>query len=96
MPAKVRWTPEALQDLDDIWLHIAVDSLRGANKVLDRIDEAELRLSEHPFSGVARDDLRSGMRLLPVGSYVILHTSAPGLVTIVRVLWGGRDLPALL
>jgi len=27
---KVVWTPEAEQDRDDIWLHIAVDNIQAA------------------------------------------------------------------
>lgn len=96
MAARVSWTSEALKDLDEIWLHIARDSIRGAEAILDRIDRAERQQSEHPLSGPARDDLRPGLRLWPVGNYVILYRSEAGRVTIVRVLWGGRDLGDLL
>jgi toxin ParE1/3/4 len=93
--ARIEWTPQALDDLDDIWLPIAKDNRRPADAVLDRIDAAERRLAEFPLTGVARDEIAPGLRLWPVGNYVVLHRADRSLVTIVRIVWGGRNLRSL-
>jgi len=96
LAARIEWTPAALSDLDDIWLHIARDSRNAANRFLDRVDSAEERLADNPLIGVARDDLAPGMRLWPIGNHVFLYRFEPGLLTIVRLVWGGRSLGALI
>ena len=95
MAGPAEWAPAAVEDLEDIWGHIALDSPNAADRVIRRLHAAAERLAEFPLIGVARDELAPGMRLWPVGSYVLLHRIDGRTVTIVRALWGGRDLPAL-
>lgn len=95
MAGPAEWTPAALDDLEEIWSHIALDSPKAADRVIRRLHAAAERLAEFPLIGVARDELASGMRLWPVGSYVLLHRIDRQTVTIVRAIWGGRDLAAL-
>jgi plasmid stabilization system protein ParE len=44
----LRRTSLADQDIDDIWLHIALDSVAAADAFVDRLEAAEKRLSELP------------------------------------------------
>jgi toxin ParE1/3/4 len=88
--------PAAEADLEDIWNYIAADNSVAAERVLRRINEAEMRLLEHPRIGQERPDLRPGLRHWPVGNYLIIYRIDPGAITVVRVLHGSRDLPALL
>ena len=96
MATRIEWTPAALNDLDDIWLHIARDSQNAANRFLDRVDLAEQRLADFPLIGATRDGLVPGMRLWPIGNYVFPYRFEHGLLTIVRLVWGGRSLGALI
>ena len=48
---KVIWTPEAEQDRDDIWLHVAADNLRAAARLDELFSDAAARLADHPKLG---------------------------------------------
>lgn len=51
-------------------------------------------LTDHPFSGKGRDDLRPGARCVVVGQYLSLYRVMDQGVEIVRILHGRRDLEA--
>ena len=93
-----RLSPEAEADLDDIWLHIAIESgsLETADRVIDSLAHRFWLLALRPHLGRRRDDLRPGLRSFPVGSYVILYRQENKAVFILRVIHGSRDLPAIL
>ena len=85
----------AERDLDDIWLNIALDSPSAADRVIDRLTTAEGLLCERPLAGRERPELFAGLRSWPVGAYLILYMAEPGQTVIVRIVWGGRNLPDL-
>lgn len=62
--------------------------------MLLRIDEKLQLLREFPAIGTLRDDIRPGFRMLVEGNYLLLyeHTAAEGVVEIVAVVDGRRDL----
>jgi len=88
-------TPAAETDLIDIWLYIAADSQKAADKLLDAIGDRIAPLKDHPFLGAARPDIAPDARLLPVGNYVILYRVLPDAVEIVRIVHGARDASVL-
>jgi toxin ParE1/3/4 len=88
--------PAAERDLDDIYIHIAADSIKAADGVLMRILDAERRLIEFPEIGQARPDLRAGLRHWVVGNFLILYRTDDDAITVVRVVHGARDLRGLL
>lgn len=94
--AKLRRTPQATADLDEIWLSIAVDSERAAERLVARIEQAEERLAEFPALGPARPEYAPDARSWVVGEYVILYRIEPGAVAIVRILHGARDIGEVL
>ena len=79
-----------------IWQHIAMDDPQAADSILDAIDVKCQKLSIYPRLGPARDDIRSGMRYLAIGSYLALYKIDQDAVRIVRVLHARRDLHGLL
>lgn len=89
---RLAYTPRARQDLIDIWCTIARDNPPAADATLDRTEAACLRLTDHPMSGRARDDIRPGMRYLVIGNYIALYRIARGTIDLVRVVHGRRDL----
>lgn len=91
-----RLLPQAEHDLLEIAEYIAVDDLGAADRQLHRLRDSFRRLSEFPELGTAHDDVRAGMRLLPVGSYLILYRIAREGVEIVRIVHGAREWQALL
>jgi toxin ParE1/3/4 len=84
--------PQARKDLDDIWFHIAEDSPSAADRLLRRFERAELRLADFPASAQRRDDLRPGLRMLPVGNYLILYCVEGEEVLVVRYIHGAREI----
>jgi toxin ParE1/3/4 len=88
-------TPAAEADLDDIYLHVADDSVAAADRLLMRILAAEQRLLEFPEIGQVRSDLGQGLRHWPVGRYLIFYRIDPERIAIIRVVHGARDLPRL-
>ena len=69
---KVIWTPEAEQDRDDIWLHVAADNLRAAARLDELFSDAAARLVDHPKLG--RPGKISGAReLIPHENYRLVY-----------------------
>ena len=87
--------PEAENDLDEIWLHIAQDSPHNADRFLERIQESCWALADFPHMGTGRDELKTGLRCHPVGNYQIFIIPLEDGVDIVRVLHGSRDIERL-
>ena len=94
MPLSFRRWPQARADLKEIWLSIAEDNPRAADGVLDRLDAAVAMLTEQPGAGRSRDELRSGLRYFPVGSYLVFYSVGKGVIDVRRVLHGARDIDA--
>jgi toxin ParE1/3/4 len=84
--------PRAEADLIDIWRYIAQDSPANADRLLDRIRETLSRLAAVPFMGQARFDLAPGLRMFPVGNYLIFFRPIEGGIDVIRVLHGKRHI----
>lgn len=94
--AKVRREPRAATDLDEIWLHIAIDNVDAAERTIAQLYQAEDRLGDFPELGRPRPELARDLRSWAVGSYVIFYRADPGAVVIIRILHGARDLGEVL
>jgi toxin ParE1/3/4 len=93
--SEFRLSPEAEDQLDAIWLHIARESgsIDTANRIVDRITDCFWLLARHPYIGRQRDDLAPGIRSFPAGDYVILHrVEHDDIVAILYILHGSRDI----
>jgi len=88
--------PEAERDLDEIWWYIAQDSPDNADRFLDRLQERFSTLAGFPKMGASRDDIQTGLRSQPAGSYLIFYFPLADGIEIVRVLHGSRDVENLL
>lgn len=98
MTRSVVFSPEARDDLFALYDHIARAS--GAERAIayiGRIEAACRDLDLFPERGQRRDDLRPGLRVLGFERRVViaLHVDAER-VTILRILYGGRDLDRVL
>lgn len=90
-----RLLPQAAADLEGIGDHIAADNPARAESFVDELEAACQRLAETPGMGVAREQLRPGLRMFPVRGYLIFYTPMEHGIEVVRVLSGARDLDAL-
>jgi plasmid stabilization system protein ParE len=90
-------SPEAVQDLQDVWDFIASDNVHAADKLEDEFFEAFESLAEHPRMGHTRPDLTErDVRFWPIGSYLIVYRSVPTALQIVAVLHGARDVAEVI
>jgi toxin ParE1/3/4 len=93
----VVFSPEAREDLFNLYDYI---SGRGAPKAamghIARLEQRCLSLSSHPEQGAARDDVRSGLRLLGFErrTEIAFHVT-PTAVVIDRIFHGGQDVVAI-
>jgi toxin ParE1/3/4 len=96
MSRLLRVTKPAQQDLEDIWLNLeAMGGIELADRRLAAIQKKFLQLKAFPGVGRSREDLAPGLRSCVVSDVVILYRSLEGLLLIVRVVQGRRDLKRL-
>ena len=88
-------SPEAENDLDEIWWFIAQDNPGNADKLIDEIESTSRKLARFKSMGRNRDELHPGLQSFPVGKYLIFYMPINGGIEIVRVLHGMMDIDAL-
>ena len=91
-----RLLPLASADLEEIAQAIATDNPVAAGRWLDAMLEHCRRLGGMPGIGVAREDIRPGLKLFPAGNYLILYRETQGHAEIVRIVHGARTWWRLL
>ncbi|MET0355420.1 MAG: type II toxin-antitoxin system RelE/ParE family toxin [Cellvibrio sp.] len=85
-------SPQAEEDLVDIWLYIAADSPDNADRFLDYIYQQARHLAELPQSGKLRPELAPDLRSFPVAKYLLFYREQNSNIELVRVLHAARDL----
>ena len=95
-PLPIVRTPVAEDDLTDIWLTIAVENPRTADRFLEKIGFRIQQLASFPESGPRRPEIAADARSLTVGNYLVLYRYHPERVEILRVVHGARDTSTLL
>ena len=87
----------AQADLESVWNHIGIEkhSPVAARRQIERIYEALSFLSDNQLMGEARPDLRSDLRCLSTGNYVIFYIAAIDGIEVERVVHGSRDVGEL-
>src|ERR1700692_1875327 len=100
MPSLFEFTPQAFDDLESIWSHIAQDSTDAANRVEAAILHACGRLALNPFMGSRRAEITARpLRFWTVTefrNYIIAYLPQTRPLQIVAVLHGKRQIAALL
>lgn len=92
---RVDFSPLAEQDLEAIGDYIAADNPRRALSFVQEIRAQCQRIARNPPGYRLRPELGDGIRSCVHGHYVIFFEADTHAVTIVRILHGARDLPAL-
>ncbi len=100
MSGLFQFTPQATQDLDDIWWHIAKDSRDSADRVEFEILSTCGRLAKHPLIGTKRQDITS----LPVrfwtlpkfSNYIIVYRPETAPLQVIAILHGRRNVKKVL
>jgi antitoxin ParD1/3/4/toxin ParE1/3/4 len=90
-------TPEADQDLDDIWEYIAQDDIEAADRWDAKLRNAFRMLARNPSAGHTRKDLTDQPVLFwPLGKYLIIYRIQSDEILILAVTQGARDIPSYL
>jgi plasmid stabilization system protein ParE len=92
-----QFTREALGDLDELWVYIAIENPDAADRVVaDILDTCE-RLGAMPGLGHTREDLTDRpVRFFPVGRYLVIYRPDRTPIDIIAVLHSARDVPRIL
>ena len=95
MTTEVRWTAQAVTDLQAIREFIARDSPRYGRLVVERLFNATERLETFPLSGrivpeLSRDDVRE----IIVGEYRLVYKISAGAVIMLTIFRSSRLFPA--
>ncbi|MFB0844116.1 type II toxin-antitoxin system RelE/ParE family toxin [Paenibacillus oleatilyticus] len=98
MPPKsrVRYTPAAVDDLDEIFSYITQDNWQNAEKMLERLSREIGGLADFPHMGsvLSEDDytlIQRGYRFIVVSPYLVFYRIINNEVIIHRILHGRRD-----
>jgi toxin ParE1/3/4 len=85
-------SPTSEEDLIDLWLYIAEDQPTNADRLLDRLNDAMIKLTQMPKMGVERSELIKGLRSYPVGKYILYYRIKDNNIELVRVLSSSKDI----
>lgn len=96
MKNKVRYTAQALHDLDEVWDYISFElqNPQAAEKTVNRILDKADQLVEFAQSGAllsAVSEVMGEERFLVCGSYMVFYRITRENIFIDRVLYGRRD-----
>ncbi len=102
MAIELLWTPQAEEDLLDLYYFIALDNPAAADRILARLQSGVEILTHNPRIFARRPDVRPSTRVLIEGPYLVLYEIHPDSddgpvreVVIVRVVDGRRNLKNL-
>ena len=92
------FSPEARNDLQEIWSYIAERNIQAADKLETEIYEACDLLAQHSRLGHKRSDLTDEPVLfwLVQNQYLVIYRQASKPLKIVRILHGARDVSSEL
>ena len=90
---QVRWTLNALENLNDAVEYIAADNIKASAEVAQRIWDAAQMLARQP--GVGRPGKVSGTRefVIPGLPYIMQYVGKEGVVIILRVMHTSMRVP---
>lgn len=90
---RLRWTPAARSDLQQILDFIAVDDVAAASATIDRIEAAARRLAAYPQLGRLGPARDTRSLVVPGLPYLIVYRIREETVEIFRVFHGARRWP---
>ncbi len=92
---RIRWTRQALKNLDDAVNYIAADNPGSAQKVARKIWDSVQLLSRQP--GMGRPGRVAGTRELVISGlpFIVPYTEQQGEITILRIMHTSMKWPEL-
>ena len=99
---RIRWLELAERDVLEHFEYLLAERPEAALRFVDAVEAALERLADMPLMGVSRPFARPGLedvRMWPVPDFerfLILYRPCADGVEAVRVLYGMRDIPAIM
>jgi len=92
---KIKYTPAAVDDMDEIFSYISKDNITGAENLLKKIAEGITRLAEFPNMGSVLSEeeytlINPGYRFIVVHPYLVFYRIIDNELIIHRILHGRR------
>lgn len=85
---------EADFDLEEIFEYSYAEfGLNQAIKYLGEIDDVFIKIVNTPEIGRTRNEIKQGLYSIPIGMHIVFYRILIDHVRIVRILYGGMDLP---
>lgn len=93
---KVKYSPAAVDDMDEIFSYISKDDVSAAENLLQKLDHQISGLADFPEMGsvLSEDDyslVQRGYRFIVVNPYLVFYRVVQDTVVIHRILHGRRD-----
>lgn len=89
---RIRVSRPARADLEEIFSYWSERvSISIAERLIDAIVDRFHLIGEFPRAGKAADEIAKGVRVSPVGNYLIYYQRKRGFIDIVHVFHGDRD-----
>jgi plasmid stabilization system protein ParE len=90
---RYRLARPAKADLDEIWLYVAREASENtADRLINGITSRFVALAQTPMAGRLANSIEPGIRVFPVGNYLIYYRiDRDDWISIVRVIHGMRD-----
>jgi toxin ParE1/3/4 len=88
-------SPQAIRDLDEISTYFAGRNVDSGDRLLKVFDAKCRKLMQFPMIGRSYEDLRPGLRGVPLEGYVILYRVTEAELTVLRVVSGRQNLANL-
>ncbi len=92
IPLELVISPEARDDLIEIWRYIADDNPAKADELIEDIHERCRLIADNPSIGRSREEFSYRLRSFVYRRYIIFYRAKSGVLEIVRVLSGYRDM----
>jgi toxin ParE1/3/4 len=96
MPRRIELIRAALADFDGIYDYIARHNPGAAAQVLRSLDESIQLLSAQPKIGKVLRHRRLRLWLLTHDDYLVFYRERSGVIEIVRVIHGRRNIPDIV
>ena len=93
---KIKYTPAAVDDMDEIFSYISQDNVATAEMMLEKINKEIVKLVEFPNMGSVLSEeeytiIQRGYRFIVVHPYLFFYRITDNTVIICRILHGRRD-----
>lgn len=89
----VLFTPLATEDLQQIWLYLAIEADEdAADRFVSRIEEKCRRIALTPKGFRLRPELLPDLRSFPFKTYIIFYVAIESGIEVFRIIHAARDI----